>query len=89
MKTDGTEVTSMETPLTLYLLRHAETAYNADRLHIGGRSPWLPLSENGRTQATACGQQLAAQGLTFDRVFCSTALRAVETLRLIQEAWQD
>ncbi|MCR5713984.1 MAG: histidine phosphatase family protein [Bacteroidales bacterium] len=89
MKTDRTEKTSGNLPLTLYLLRHAETAYNADRLRIGGRSPQLPLSENGRMQAAACGKQLAAQCLTFDRVFCSTAKRTVETLQLIQAAWPD
>ena len=89
MKTDRTGTTSGKLPLTLYLLRHAETAYNADRLRIGGRSPQLPLSENGRMQAVACGKQLAAQCLTFDRVFCSTAKRTVETLQLIQEAWPE
>ncbi|MBP5611139.1 MAG: histidine phosphatase family protein [Bacteroidales bacterium] len=89
MKADRTVPPYAEAPLTLYLLRHAETAYNADRQRIGGRSPHLPLSENGRMQATACGKRLAAQRLTFDRVFCSTARRTVETLQLIQEAWPE
>ena len=89
MRADRTENVSMEAPLTLYLLRHAETVYNADRLRIGGRSPLLPLSENGRMQAAACGEQLAAQHLTFNRVFCSTAVRAVETLQLIRQVWPE
>lgn len=71
-------------PMTeIYLLRHAQTQYNASRKLIGGRSNLLPLSEVGRKQARLRGVRLREEGLVFDRVFCSSAVRARETLELI------
>ncbi|MDR2650965.1 MAG: histidine phosphatase family protein [Prevotellaceae bacterium] len=73
--------------VTIYLLRHGETAYNADNLLIGGRSSHLPLSEKGVWQAIETGKYFKANRIYFDKVFCSTAVRTMQTLELItQEA---
>ena len=78
-------MTTTPAPLSVFLLRHAETAYNAAGNRIGGRSPQLPLSENGQAQASACALRLHEQGLHFDGIFCSTAVRTRETLRILLE----
>lgn len=41
---------------SIYLLRHAETDYNAHNLIIGGRSNHLMLTEKGKAQAAGAGQ---------------------------------
>ena len=71
--------------LSIYLLRHAETDYNAHNMYIGGRSNHIYLSEKGELQAIAVGKFLNKQNLTFDKVFCSTAIRAKRTLELIKQ----
>lgn len=69
----------------IYLLRHAQTHLNASRNRIGGRSNHLPLSDAGREQARLRGLWLRDEGLVFDRVFCSSAVRARETLEIIRQ----
>lgn len=78
-------MTASSDNLTICLLRHAETEYNAAGNRIGGRSPHLNLSANGCEQARICARQMADEGLRFDGVFCSTALRTRETLRILLE----
>jgi broad specificity phosphatase PhoE len=65
----------------IYLIRHAESELNRDRRRIGGRSSWCELNELGRAQARVLGAYLAEQGVVFDRVCSSTAVRAVQTAR--------
>lgn len=69
--------------LTLYLLRHAETDYNAHAQFIGGRSNQIPLSTKGRKQALEIGELLKDSNIQFDKVFCSIANRTRETLDII------
>lgn len=69
----------------IYLLRHAQTELNASRKIIGGRSNHLPLSDAGREQARQRGLRLRDEGLLFDRVFCSSAVRTCETLDIIRK----
>ncbi|MDR1330702.1 MAG: histidine phosphatase family protein, partial [Tannerella sp.] len=71
--------------IELYFLRHAETEYNAHNQFVGGRSNRLPLSENGRRQALSAGMFFKDNHVAFDRVFCSTAVRAQSTLELITD----
>ena len=60
--------------MDLYLARHAETFGNT-----GADDSVEPvLTERGREQARLLAERLAA--LSFDAVFCSPLLRAVQTL---------
>jgi len=71
--------------IELFLLRHAETEYNADNQFIGGRSNHLNLSENGCKQAEKIGLQFCEKFITFDKVFCSISVRTRSTLDIIQQ----
>jgi broad specificity phosphatase PhoE len=66
--------------LAIYLLRHAETDYNAHAQLIGGRSNHLSLSTKGEKQALEIGRVLNDSGIRFDNVFCSIANRTRQTL---------
>lgn len=68
---------------SIYLLRHAETDYNAHAQFIGGRSNHIPLSTKGEQQALEIGKVLKGSGIQFDKVFCSIANRTRQTLDLI------
>lgn len=68
------------------LIRHAESEMNLNRARIGGRASWCELTDRGRAQARALGTHLLSQGIHHDAVFCSTAVRAQQTTRLMLEA---
>jgi broad specificity phosphatase PhoE len=63
----------------LYLVRHAESVWNAER-KVQGTCPGILLSDFGREQARLLGNRLRA--LEAAAVYCSDAERAVETARL-------
>ena len=63
----------------LYLVRHAESVWNAER-KVQGTCPGILLSERGREQARLLGTRLTA--IEAEAVYCSDAERAVETARL-------
>ncbi|MDR1098653.1 MAG: histidine phosphatase family protein [Tannerella sp.] len=69
--------------LSIYLLRHAETDYNAHAQLVGGQSNHIPLSTKGEKQALEIGKVLKDSNIRFDRVFCSVANRTRQTLDLI------
>jgi uncharacterized phosphatase len=64
---------------SLYLVRHGETDWNAER-RIQGTTD-IPLNETGRAQATATGKLLARR--QWDAIFTSPLVRAFETAILI------
>jgi probable phosphoglycerate mutase len=68
--------------LELWLVRHGETTFNADRRIAGWCDP--PLTDLGRRQAAAVGPAVA--GEAFDSVWSSDLQRSVDTARL---AWGD
>lgn len=68
---------------SIYLLRHAETDYNANNQFIGGRSNHLELSIKGKIQAKEIGKLLNKSDIQFDKVFCSIANRTRQTLDII------
>lgn len=68
---------------SIYLLRHAETEYNAHAQFIGGRSNHIPLSTKGRKQALEVGELLKDSNIQFEKVYCSIANRTRQTLDLI------
>jgi probable phosphoglycerate mutase len=64
--------------LELWLVRHGETDWSADRRFCGWSD--VPLNPRGREQARALRQELATE--TFISVVSSDSTRAVETARL-------
>lgn len=67
----------------LYLMRHGETLFNAQK-RIQGWSD-SPLTQQGREQARAAGRCLQGRGVSFDHLYCSTSERASDTLELVLE----
>jgi len=65
---------------TLVLLRHGESAWNAEGLFTG----WVDvgLSDKGASEAAAGGALLRDSGLTPDIVHTSVLTRAIETANL-------
>lgn len=68
-----------EYPTQLVVLRHGETAWNAERRFQGHAD--TPLNERGRRQATAAGRLL--ERFDFDDVYSSPLQRALDTARLV------
>lgn len=67
---------------SLYLVRHGETDWNAQR-RIQGRTD-IPLNETGRAQARTTGQLLARR--SWDGIYSSPLSRARETAEIIGKA---
>jgi len=65
--------------LELYLIRHAESEGNMNTGIIGGQSNHLRLTERGIAQAQALGKYFSEHQISFDTIYCSTALRAKDT----------
>ena len=65
--------------ITICLLRHGETAYNADGNKYCGRTD-IPLTEKGISQAKRMNTLL--QDFTFDQIFCSPLQRAKTTAEI-------
>ncbi len=62
--------------LTIYLLRHGQTAWNADNNRYCGRTD-IPLTPKGIAQAEEVRRQL--EGVHFERVYSSPLQRAYDT----------
>jgi len=67
----------------IYIIRHGESDFNANYMHlVGGRSSHSPLTIKGENQAKLLGEYLLNQNITFDKVFSSTAVRAIDTAKI-------
>src|SRR3954453_5229709 len=71
-------------PHTLILLRHGESEWNAKNLFTG----WVdvPLSDKGRTEASAGGRLMVEAGVLPDVVHTSLLRRAITTAHLALDA---
>ncbi len=69
---------------TLFLLRHAKS----DWADPDQRDVDRPLNARGRAAARAMGEELRRLGLAADRIACSPARRAVETLALVADGYR-
>jgi 2,3-bisphosphoglycerate-dependent phosphoglycerate mutase len=65
----------------LVLLRHGESIWNRENLFTGWTD--VDLSELGRSEAKKAGEQLKADGFTFDVAFTSVLKRAIRTLWIV------
>jgi alpha-ribazole phosphatase/probable phosphoglycerate mutase len=75
--------------LTVYLLRHGETSWNAEGNKYCGRTD-VPLTEKGISQARQAREQIS--GLSFDAVYSSPLQRAFRTAEIVagdQEVVKD
>jgi 2,3-bisphosphoglycerate-dependent phosphoglycerate mutase len=64
----------------LVLLRHGQSTWNLENLFTGWHD--VPLSEQGREEARAAGELLAAEGVRPDVVHTSVLVRAIATAEL-------
>ena len=72
--------------LEIYLIRHGESEVNVDFKHIiSGRSNWTELTNNGIVQARTLGNRLRKEGLEFDVIYTSPAIRTQQTARYCLE----
>ena len=65
----------------LVLIRHGESEWNKENRFTGWKD--VDLSEKGREEAKAAGQQLKAEGYSFDEAYTSVLKRAIRTLWII------
>ena len=68
--------------LDIFFIRHAESTGNVNNHLIGGRSDHFHLTSRGEEQARLLGQRLKQEGIRFDKVYSSVAIRAKETARI-------
>jgi 2,3-bisphosphoglycerate-dependent phosphoglycerate mutase len=66
--------------ITLHLVRHGETAFNAERRF---QTPDVPLSDNGRAQAAVVAEVLAENASGAALILASDYERTQETARII------
>jgi phosphohistidine phosphatase len=64
----------------LFLLRHAKSSWDDPSLSDHDR----PLAPRGRRAARRIGRHLRDEGIAVSEVLCSSALRARQTLELVQ-----
>jgi 2,3-bisphosphoglycerate-dependent phosphoglycerate mutase len=67
----------------LVLVRHGESTANYDNTYTGWSD--VPLTGNGRLQASVAGQRLAQTGIQFTHVHTSMLQRAITTAYIIQD----
>jgi probable phosphoglycerate mutase len=65
----------------VYLARHGQTAYNAER-RFQGQLP-VPLDDTGRSQAKELAELVSSYG--FSALWCSPLLRALQTAEAIAQ----
>ncbi len=70
------------TTRTITLIRHAKSSWGDPSLSDFDRG----LNKRGITDAPKVGATLKEKGLNFDRILCSDANRARQTLSLLQQA---
>jgi broad specificity phosphatase PhoE len=73
------EIDMVSSPRKIYLVRHAESAWNSER-RVQGTALQVALSPTGRAQALLLGGRLRA--LPLEAVYSSDARRTIETARL-------
>lgn len=71
------------TTTTLCLIRHGETAWNAEK-RLQGHTD-IPLNSHGVSQARQMAQALKKTGLAFDVLYSSDLKRAADTAKAIEE----
>jgi len=71
---------------TLIFLRHGQSEAN-ERGIVQGQGLNIPLTKEGKKQARAAAKKL--KDFTFDKIFTSTAVRAIETAEIVKSLHPD
>lgn len=69
--------------LELYLIRHAQSIGNTRPHIIGGQSNELKLTKKGELEAQLLGERLKYEGVLFDEIYSSTAMRTTQTATIV------
>lgn len=75
--------------LELWLVRHGESEANANpyfKTVYMGCNNWSNLTEKGKEQSRLLGEHLKREGIEFEKVYSSVAVRAQQTARYCLEA---
>ena len=67
----------------IYIVRHGQTEKNKENI-LQGRSD-VPLNEAGRQQALALCNRLRTAKVSFDKVYSSPLIRAIQTAEILAE----
>lgn len=67
--------------MNIFVIRHGETDWNK-QFRLQGRTN-IPLNDDGRAQARKTAEGLKEMGITFDAVYTSPLIRAVETAEIL------
>lgn len=70
---------SPDVEFNLYFIRHGESESNVTPGLAAGRNWDAPMTERGHRQAFALGQRFKREGVTFERIYSSSLVRAVQT----------
>ncbi|NQW16018.1 MAG: histidine phosphatase family protein [Chloroflexi bacterium] len=71
--------TETEFELDIYFIRHGESASNVVPGLAAGKNWDAAMTERGHRQSFALGERLKDDGVTFDAIYSSSQVRAVET----------
>lgn len=71
----------------IYIVRHGQTEKNKANV-LQGRSD-VPLNEAGRQQAEEVRDRFREAGISFDLVYTSPLIRAVQTAEIIAGRWVE
>jgi 2,3-bisphosphoglycerate-dependent phosphoglycerate mutase len=69
--------------MTLVLLRHGQSTWNLENLFTGWTD--VPLTDQGRAEATEAGRLLLEEGIRPDILHTSVLLRAIQTAQITLE----
>ena len=68
----------------IYIIRHGQTEKNKAKV-LQGRSD-VPLNDAGRQQAAEVRERFEREGISFDKIYTSPLVRAVETAQIVAGA---
>ena len=68
----------------IYIVRHGQTEKNKAKV-LQGRSD-VPLNDAGRQQAAEVRERFEREGISFDKIYTSPLVRAVETAQIVAGA---
>ena len=71
----------MEDQISIIFMRHGRSQADDEGVHEGRYDS--PLTEVGRSQVKARAEEWKEQGVRFDRIICSSLIRAQESARIV------
>ena len=70
---------NQDAEFNIYFIRHGESESNATPGIAAGINFDAPMTERGHRQALALGQRFKREGVSFERIYSSSLVRAVQT----------